>query len=81
MDFSHLTFIDGGSLLATDASMIRGVASLGGKRVAIIPGTTTEKGLADALKKTRCTATMVPVKDHDSRSGSAGRRNRRRLCL
>ena len=39
VDFSNLTFADGGSLLATDASMIRGVSTLGGKRVGIIPGT------------------------------------------
>lgn len=64
VDFSLLTFVDGGSLLVTDASGIRGVATLGGKRVGIIPGTTTEKSLAEALKKHGVTATMVPVKDH-----------------
>jgi ABC-type amino acid transport substrate-binding protein len=64
VDFSVMTFADGGSLLVTDASMIRGVSTLGGKRVGIIPGTTTEKSLADALKKHTVTATMVPVKDH-----------------
>ena len=53
VDFSNLTFADGGSLLATDASMIRGVSTLGGKRVAIIPGTTTVKGLADAQRAPR----------------------------
>jgi glutamate/aspartate transport system substrate-binding protein len=66
VDFSLLTFIDGGSLLVTDASQILGVASLGGKRVAIIPGTTTEKSLAEALKKRGVSTTMVPVKDHDA---------------
>ena len=30
----------------------------------VIPGTTTEKSLADALKKHGVTPTMVPVKDH-----------------
>jgi glutamate/aspartate transport system substrate-binding protein len=64
VDFSLLTFIDGGSLLVTDASGIRGVSMLGDKRVAIIPGTTTEKSLADALKKASVTATIVPVTDH-----------------
>ena len=64
VDFSLLTFIDGGSLLVTDASGIRGVSTLEGKRVAIIPGTTTEKSLAEAVKKHGVTATMVPVKDH-----------------
>jgi ABC-type amino acid transport substrate-binding protein len=66
VDFSLMTFIDGGSLLATDASGISGVASLGGKRVAVIPGTTTEKALAEALNKRRIDATMVSVKDHDA---------------
>jgi ABC-type amino acid transport substrate-binding protein len=45
VDFSLLTFVDGGSLLVTDSSNILGVSTLGGKRVAIIPGTTTEKSL------------------------------------
>jgi len=66
VDFSLLTFIDGGSLLVTDASGIRGVSTLDGKRVAVIPGTTTEKSLADALKKRSITATIVTVKDHDA---------------
>ena len=66
VDFSLLTFLDGGSLLATDASRIRGISTLGGKRVAVIPGTTTEKNLADVLKKHGVTATIVPVKDHDA---------------
>jgi ABC-type amino acid transport substrate-binding protein len=64
VDFSLMIFIDGGSLLVTDASSIRGVSTLGGKRVAIIPGTTTEKSLTEALKKHTVTATVVPVKDH-----------------
>jgi ABC-type amino acid transport substrate-binding protein len=65
VDFSNLIFVDGGSLLATDASAIRGISTLGGKRVAVIPGTTTEKGLKEALQKHAVNATLVPVKDHD----------------
>src|SRR5262245_39783305 len=64
VDFSLLTFVDGGSLLVTDASGIRGVSTLGGKRVGIVPGTTTEKSLNDALKKHGVTVTFVQVKDH-----------------
>ena len=64
VDFSLLTFIDGGSLLVTDASGIRGVGTLGGKRVGIIPGTTTETKLNEALRKQAVSVTMVPVKDH-----------------
>lgn len=64
VDFSLMTFLDGGSLLVTDASGIRGISTLGGKRVGVAPGTTTEKSLADALKKHSVNATVVPVKDH-----------------
>ena len=38
--------------LVTDAGGVKDVASLGGKRVAVIPGTTTEKSLAEAMRKT-----------------------------
>ena len=64
VDFSLMTFIDGGSLLVTDASGIRGISTLGGKRVAVVPGTTTEKALATALSKRGVNATVVPVKTH-----------------
>ena len=64
VDFSLMTFLDGGSLLVTDASGVRGVSTLGGKRVGVVPGTTTEKALAAVLTKHGVTATVVPVKDH-----------------
>jgi ABC-type amino acid transport substrate-binding protein len=64
VDFSLMTFIDGGSLLVTDASGIRGISTLGGKRVAVVPGTTTEKALREALVKSGVGATTVPVKNH-----------------
>jgi ABC-type amino acid transport substrate-binding protein len=64
VDFSLMTFLDGGSLLVTDASGIRGISTLGGKRVAVVPGTTTEKALDDALRKQAVSATVVPVKNH-----------------
>jgi ABC-type amino acid transport substrate-binding protein len=64
VDFSVLTFIDGGSLLVTDASGIRGVSTLAGKRVAIIPGTTTDKTLRETLRRQLIAATVVTVTDH-----------------
>src|SRR5262245_1635458 len=64
VDFSLMTFIDGASLLVTDVSGIKSVSSLGGKRVALIPGTTTQARLAEALKKRNVNATIVNVKDH-----------------
>ena len=64
VDFSLLTFLDGGSLLVTDASGIQGLATLGGKRVAVIPGTTTDMRLREALRRQLIAVTMVTVTDH-----------------
>src|SRR5262247_354979 len=61
VDFSFLTFVDGGSLLATKASKITGVSDLGGKRVAVIPGSTTERALAAAMQKSLVSARIVEV--------------------
>jgi glutamate/aspartate transport system substrate-binding protein len=64
VDFSLMTFVDGGSLLTTSAANLRGVGDLAGKRIAVAPGTTTEKALTEFLKKEFITAQTVPVKDH-----------------
>ena len=56
--------MDGGSLLVTDASGIQEVKDLAGKRVGIVPGTTTEKALAAAVQKYVITPEMIAVKDH-----------------
>jgi len=62
--FSHMIFVDGGSLLAKTASGIATVRDLGGKRVGVIPNTTTEKALATALAGASVQATVVTMNDH-----------------
>lgn len=62
--FSHMIFVDGGSLLATTESGINTVKDLGGKRVGVVPNTTTEKALAAALKSASVQATIVTVNEH-----------------
>ena len=64
VDFSLQTFVDGGSLLTMASTNLRGVGDLGGKKIAVAPGTTTEKALADFLKAEFINAQVVPVKDH-----------------
>jgi len=64
VDFSLMTFIDGAGLLTTAGTNWRGVADLTDKRIAVIPGTTTEKALNDFLKKEFISVKVVPVKDH-----------------
>ena len=41
VDFSQMIFVDGGSLLVSIASNIKSLSDIAGKRVAVIPGTTT----------------------------------------
>jgi ABC-type amino acid transport substrate-binding protein len=62
--FSHMIFVDGGSLLAATASGISTAKDLGGKRVGVIRHTTTEKALAEAMTKAGVQATVVPITDH-----------------
>ena len=62
--FSHMIFVDGGSLLATSASGIATVRDLAGKRVGVIPHTTTEKALGGALASASVKATVVAVNEH-----------------
>ena len=62
--FSHMTYVDGGGLLATAQSGIATVKDLGGKRVGLIPHTTTEKALAQALAAAGAQTTVVPVTEH-----------------
>jgi ABC-type amino acid transport substrate-binding protein len=62
VDFTLLTFVEG--------TGVRTVADLAGKRIGVVPGTTTEKALADFLRLGSIAATVVPVKDHNE--GLAG---------
>ncbi len=65
VDFSLLTFVDGGSLLVRLGTNVSTVADLANKRVAVIPGTTTEKALTEALQKSWVsTARIVRVQEN-----------------
>jgi glutamate/aspartate transport system substrate-binding protein len=61
VDFSLITFVDGGSILAradTDAGRI---TDFGGKRIAVITGTTTDKVLRETLARRSIKAEVVNV--------------------
>ena len=64
VDFSYMTFVDGGSLLVSTDAQIDRLSDIAGKRVAVIPGTTTEKVMAEALQKANLTVQMINVKEH-----------------
>ncbi len=64
VDFSLMTFVDGGGLLTKSDLNLRAMADLANKRIAVIPGTTTETGLTKFLKEEFVTVQLVRVKDH-----------------
>ena len=64
VDFSFITFVDGGSFLIRANSGMNSVGDMAGKKIAVIPGTTTQSALAEALQKNFVTVQIVNVKDH-----------------
>lgn len=61
VDFSNLVFIDAAGLVVRNDSPINRIADLGGRKIAVIKGTTTEARLASQLKARLVNATLVPV--------------------
>jgi polar amino acid transport system substrate-binding protein/glutamate/aspartate transport system substrate-binding protein len=61
VDFSLITFVDGGSVLTRAGSGLGRIADLNGKRLAVIKGTTTERALRDALARYSVSAQVLTV--------------------
>jgi ABC-type amino acid transport substrate-binding protein len=62
VDFSLITFVDGGSILAKSGSNLKRLVDVDGKRIGVIAGTTTEKMLAQALVERGLKSELVRVK-------------------
>ncbi len=62
--FSLLTFADGGSLMLKRGTTMVKLADMGGKNIGVVPGTTTERALRDALTRGKIEAKIVTLKDH-----------------
>jgi ABC-type amino acid transport substrate-binding protein len=65
VDFSLMTFIDGGSVLVRGDSELLRLNDLAGKRIGVVPGTTTEKNLRAALKQRAIPAVVTTVSTPD----------------
>ncbi len=63
--FSSLTFVDGTGLLVRAANPAKSLIDLANQKIGVIPGTSNERPLAEALKSKVVTATVVPVKNRD----------------
>lgn len=70
VDFSNMTFVDGGSLLVKTTAKLASFQDFAGKKIGVILGTTTETALKAALQKALVSAQITPVKDH--REGLTG---------
>ena len=64
VDFSNMIFVDGGSYISKARSKIGTLKDLAGKKISVIPGTTTEKVLKTALDQAEVKAEIVPVRTH-----------------
>lgn len=63
--FSSLTFVDGTGLLVRAANPAKSLIDLANQKIGVIPGTSNERALAEALKSKVVTATVVPIKNRD----------------
>jgi glutamate/aspartate transport system substrate-binding protein len=62
VDFSSFIFLETTGLMAKASAGFQSLADLGGKRIAVIGGTTNERAVNDELKRRQVGATVVPVK-------------------
>src|SRR5438128_3480687 len=63
VDFSLPIFIDGGSVMTAVTAKVERFSDLNGKKIAVIPGTTTESALKRQLDVVGAKAQLMPVND------------------
>ena len=65
VDLSSYTFVESTALLVKEASGLRSMSDLSGKRLPLIAGTTNERAIDTQLKRRQINATVVRVKNSD----------------
>ncbi len=63
VDFSNIVFVESGGILVSSDSGLKGLSDLAGKKLGVIPQTTTETRLRATLGERLINADLVPVKD------------------
>ena len=63
VDFSSLIFVDGGGFLVKADSPVNRITDLGGRKVAVQRGTTTETRMRDAFRQRLVNSTIVTIGD------------------
>jgi len=64
VDFSLMTWVDGGNFLMKSDQTMKSLSDLAGKKIAVLGDTTTETTLREALKRNSINAQVVTVKEH-----------------
>jgi glutamate/aspartate transport system substrate-binding protein len=65
VDFSSFIFIETTGLMAKTSGNYNSLSDLGGKKIAVIGGTTNERAVRAQLERRKMTATVVPVKSSE----------------
>ena len=65
VDFSLMTFVDGATVLVRGDSDMLHISDLDGKKIAVVPTTTTASTLQAAVKSRMLTTVIVPVSSPD----------------
>lgn len=63
IDFSNVVFVESGGILVKSDGGIRSLADLGGRKVGVVPETTTERRLRPVLEERLINAELVPIRD------------------
>jgi len=63
VDFSLMTFVDGGSMLVKPGAGLSRLSDFAGKRIAVVSGTTTAEALPREMKRLGIGAQILPVAD------------------
>ncbi len=69
VDFTHITFVTGGTLLSLQSAPIRLTSEASGKRIAVVEGTTTESALRRYLSEALIKADIELVTEHSAGMG------------
>ena len=65
VDFSNYVFVESTGLVVRNAAGISGLKDVGGKKIAVIAGTSNETAVVRQNRQLQLNAVVVPVKDRD----------------
>lgn len=63
VDFSNVVFVESGGILVKSDRGLRGLADLAGRKVGVVPETTTERRLRPALSEQGIELELLPIRD------------------